>query len=365
MPLNLTNSTDIVANSIHIVQNNDLTNILDLITTAGSSGLTQAQVEALINAAAVTSVTPGVGEYELISNNTMRVFGSGGTVDLNLFGTTFFFEINSQYPTSVVFPALLTALGGSAPNTLANWICTANNLGSNMLMAAAGLAANNIPSQTFILQSDLEGFMTTVEADRGYEMELNPIGGSTWWEGVRLKPTVVSGYPNAEAYLHLTNTYTGSAILAGGQFVQLRRGGGVMLSCEATGTLVYGALNCTGTFTAGVKNFLIDYPGKPDKQIKHSCIEGNKPRNIYTFKGVELASGENVLQLPEYFKLINAEPMVITSSFKHFGLSYGEVIDNNCIITTNQAGKYNVLVIADRSDSAVDGWTDVVDKPPP
>ena len=302
----------------------------------------------------IATDTAGVGEVELISGNQLRVLGPGLTTSVNLFGNKINLDVDSSYPTTTVIPALLTDLGVS--NTGA--IVTSANIDTAMLQAAS----TGIPATRFCMDDTLSGFMATTMAEIGYVID-DPNIGSTWWEGIRLRPTLNPSYPSAEAYLHLSNTYTGSATLNCGQWVDLRRNGAVMLRCQSTGTIVYGDLNCTGTFTAGVKNFSIPYPGKDGKRIVHSCLEGDSPGVFYKFREVECVQGANEFSLPQYYDLIAKKGMVMSSPVGHFGLSHGSIEGNTVRLITSKAGKYNVLVMADRADPAAAGFQDVIDEP--
>jgi hypothetical protein len=119
----------------------------------------------------------------------------------------------------------------------------------------------------------------------------------------------------------------------------------------------------TGSLTASSKAFLIDHPTDPTKQIAHSCWEGPTPGTMYKYREVDCIHGSNQLALPAYFNLINKDPMVFSSPVGHFGMSYGSVSENTVTLITSKAGKYNILVCADRSDPAVASWTVIRDKP--
>ncbi len=122
-------------------------------------------------------------------------------------------------------------------------------------------------------------------------------------------------------------------------------------------------LNVVDLNVSGTKNFRIAYPGKPDKCIKHSCWEGNSPGTCYKFREVECVKGENDLELPPYFALLNKNAMVFSNPCGHFGLSYGSVTGNTVTVVTSKAGKYNILVCADRNDACCQNYQDVVDAP--
>jgi len=61
--------------------------------------------------------------------------------------------------------------------------------------------------------------------------------------------------------------------------------------------------------------------------------------------------------------LIAKDGMVMSSPVGHFGLSHGSIEGNTVRLITSKAGKYNVLVMADRADPAASGFQDVIDEP--
>jgi len=335
------------ADTLRLRRSDGTTTDLDAKLTELDDDITEANT--------IATDTAGVGEVELVSGNQLRVLGPGLTTSVNLFGNKINLDVDSSYPTTTVIPALLTDLGVS--NTGA--IVTSANIDTAMLQAAS----TGIPATRFVMEDTLTTtFLAASMAAKGYIID-DPNIGSTWWEGIRLRPTLNPSYPNAEAYLHLSNTYTGSATLNCGQWIDLRRNGATMLRCQSTGTIVYGDFNCTGTFTAGVKNFSIPYPGKTGKRIIHSCLEGRLPGVYYRFREVECTQGANEFLLPEYYELITKNGMVMSSPVGHFGLSHGSIEGNTVRLITSKAGKYNVLVMADRADKCCDGFTDVIDEP--
>jgi hypothetical protein len=157
--------------------------------------------------------------------------------------------------------------------------------------------------------------------------------------------------------------------------VYLERGGTVFLRTQSGGVKVQKQLTCqkdvvcqqdviiTGNMSAATKAFVIDHPGDPTKQIAHSCWEGPSCGTMYKFREVECNHGSNFIDLPNYFNLINKDPMVFSNPVGHFGMSYGSVIGNVITLVTSKAGKYNILVCADRCDPAVKNWTVIRNKP--
>jgi len=157
--------------------------------------------------------------------------------------------------------------------------------------------------------------------------------------------------------------------------IYLKRNGVVQIRTQSTGVKIARNLVCsknitcdqdvaiTGSLTASTKAFLIDHPGDSSKMIAHSCWEGPTPGTMYKYHKVDCIHGSNFIDLPDYFNLINKDAMVFSNPVGHFRMSYGSVDENVLTLVTSKAGKYNVLVCADRSDPAVKNWTVIRNKP--
>ena len=101
-------------------------------------------------------------------------------------------------------------------------------------------------------------------------------------------------------------------------------------------------------------------PAKTDTEwLYHSFVESpTAGDNIYRWQ-VETVNGVATIDLPDYYKHLNENDQVWVSAFKHFGQAYGEVNEaqTTLTITSNQDGKYNVLLIGTRKDEvAVNAW---------
>ena len=144
-----------------------------------------------------------------------------------------------------------------------------------------------------------------------------------------------------------------------------------------TGILVAKPLSCTkdASFSldvaitgdldvTGTKNFLIAHPTNSAKQIKHACVESSKPLNCYRFAHIPMKNGTNFVDLPSYFKLINANPSVQCSPVNTFCQWYASVdLENNRVkVVVSKEVSMDVLVMADRNDKAAQGYKDVIDK---
>ena len=70
-----------------------------------------------------------------------------------------------------------------------------------------------------------------------------------------------------------------------------------------------GDVNITGNLTAtGTKNFRVDHPLDPaNKYLLHAAIESSEVLNLYSGNTMLDASGEAVVQLPDWFEVINKD----------------------------------------------------------
>jgi hypothetical protein len=69
-----------------------------------------------------------------------------------------------------------------------------------------------------------------------------------------------------------------------------------------------GNVNVTGTLTSGVKDFKIDHPLDPaNKYLYHSSVESSEMMNIYTGNVILSASGEAMVELPDWFQAENTD----------------------------------------------------------
>ena len=110
-------------------------------------------------------------------------------------------------------------------------------------------------------------------------------------------------------------------------------------------------VSVTGTISADVKNFVIQHPTKGGNwRLKHSCLESLGVPVFYKYHNQDFVKGENFINLPEWFNslVFPNSAFVMTQSHKHFGSSYGDIVDNKIKVTTNKAGFYHVRLHAER-----------------
>ncbi|PIT92054.1 MAG: hypothetical protein COU08_04340 [Candidatus Harrisonbacteria bacterium CG10_big_fil_rev_8_21_14_0_10_42_17] len=107
--------------------------------------------------------------------------------------------------------------------------------------------------------------------------------------------------------------YTGTAQILGDLVIEgdamLRGGFSAGGNAFIVGTsTIGGSLNAVNSFSARVKNFLIDHPLDPEhKYLKHAGIESPDMKTIYTGTGILDANGELIITLPDYITALNEQ----------------------------------------------------------
>jgi hypothetical protein len=172
--------------------------------------------------------------------------------------------------------------------------------------------------------------------------------------------TVLASISSGTQAFFLNNTQNGINLEI--SFSAKTAGGGVafdQLGYDPDLDRIYtaGDLHVTGALSKGSGSFDIPHlvPSKNalGMRLRHYFVETNSAGgNIYKYQ-LELIEGENILQLPDYFKYLNTNVLIWVSPHEHFGIGYGNYIENNdfASITVNSTGKYNVFIFADRKDS--------------
>jgi trimeric autotransporter adhesin len=107
------------------------------------------------------------------------------------------------------------------------------------------------------------------------------------------------------------SNYTLLGDLAGSTFLNAVSGQSVHLRVANADVVKVstGAVSITGTMSAtGTKNFRIDHPLDPaNKYLYHASIESSEVLNLYSGNAVFDDSGEAVVQLPDWFEVINKD----------------------------------------------------------
>jgi hypothetical protein len=107
------------------------------------------------------------------------------------------------------------------------------------------------------------------------------------------------------------NNYTLTGGVNGDTYINAQTGSGVHIRINSVEQLeaTSGNVNVYGNFTAtGTKNFRIDHPLDPaNKYLYHAAIESSEVLNLYSGNIALDAAGEAVVQLPEWFEVINKD----------------------------------------------------------
>lgn len=119
-----------------------------------------------------------------------------------------------------------------------------------------------------------------------------------------------------------------------------------------------GSCQINGNLSKNTGSFDIPHPDpiKKDKnyRLRHYFVESPTAGDlIYRFIiNIDNDNLTDTITLPDYFKFLNTNVQVFVSPKKHFGIAYGEINEEmtELLITANQKGLYNVLVIGTRND---------------
>ena len=119
---------------------------------------------------------------------------------------------------------------------------------------------------------------------------------------------------------------------------------------------VAGNILATGTITGSTKSFDIEHPdpSKAGQRLRHWCYEGDDAGGAVMYRRqLHCNRGNNVLQMPNFFKHLCTDVLCFSSPVHHFGLTWAaqdEDDGNQIIVGASRDGIYNVLVTARRND---------------
>jgi hypothetical protein len=121
---------------------------------------------------------------------------------------------------------------------------------------------------------------------------------------------------------------------------------------------VVGNILCSGSISTSTKSFLIDHPdpikAEQGMKLRHWVTESNEPGgNLMYRKQVNAVQGNNILQMPEFFKHLTSHVMCVASPVRHFGLCWADLDTedaNRILLGTSRAGLYTVIITARRKD---------------
>lgn len=183
--------------------------------------------------------------------------------------------------------------------------------------------------------------------------------GRTWGAIINLKTRDETTQKNAATLFVRTfndvpemyvRAYTGSGVGSLGSWYQFAISG-------LSQSVSFGAITATSLNVSGSKNFRIVNPVNDQEYLYHSAIESDKPRTQYIHHVTVDDTLEATVTLPDWFHGLNGNTCtVFVSPCEHFGAGYGKVVDGVLTLTTNAAGEYHVLIMAERSDQNVADW---------
>jgi hypothetical protein len=188
---------------------------------------------------------------------------------------------------------------GGSPELFAGVLGTADNAVSALFLNASTV------SPTLAIENDDvhlgDEVFSAVMAGVGATATIGDPGCNVGFIALQLGPAGMSN----------CNNYTLTGGVNGDTYINAQTGSGVHIRINSVEQLeaTSGNVNVYGNFTAtGTKNFRIDHPLDPaNKYLFHAAVESSEVLNLYSGNVALDASGEAVVQLPEWFEVINKD----------------------------------------------------------
>jgi hypothetical protein len=188
---------------------------------------------------------------------------------------------------------------GGGPELFAGVLGTADNAVSGLFVNASAV------SPTLAIENDDmhlgDEVFSAVMAGVGATATIGDPGCNTGFIALQLGP---AGMANC-------NNYTLTGGVNGDTYINAQTGSGVHIRINSVEQLeaTSGNINISGNLTvSGTKNFRIDHPLDPaNKFLFHAAIESSEVLNLYSGNVVLDVSGEAIVQLPEWFEVINKD----------------------------------------------------------
>jgi hypothetical protein len=186
---------------------------------------------------------------------------------------------------------------GGGPELFAGVLGTADNAVSGIFLNASSV------SPTIAIENDDmhlgDEVFSAVMAGVGATATIGDPGCNTGFIALQLGP---AGMANC-------NNYTLTGGVNGDTYINAEAGSGVHIRVNSVEQLeaTSGNISISGNLNvSGNKNFRIDHPLDPaNKYLFHAAIESSEVLNLYSGNVVLDASGEAVVQLPDWFEVIN------------------------------------------------------------
>src|ERR1019366_4143800 len=203
-----------------------------------------------------------------------------------------------------------SSLEGSNLGSAGVWGDTGNPLYVGVLGTAddslAGYFANNSSAAPTILAENSNGSFGAV----AFQAYLDDVGTYAIIADPGCNPGFIA-LALGQAEMTGCSNYTLAGGTNGNTYINAPSGGAVHLRINSVEQLAAtsGNVSVYGTFSAtGTKNFRIDHPLDPaNKYLFHASVESSEVLNLYSGNAVLDASGEAVVQLPDWFEVINKD----------------------------------------------------------
>ena len=186
------------------------------------------------------------------------------------------------------------------------------------------------------------------------------VEASIWHSAITPSSTTVALSHSSSGETRLQST-TGNPvrIAVAGTTVVLVEPSVVTVSADLTLSGAHNLVVGGNSTTTGTKSF--DIPGESvglpqGSRLRHCCIESPYPDLLYRMV-IDAPAGESEWPLPPYFSALNKNTQVWVSAVKHFGQAWGETDGCTLNVNAEAGGFFNVLVIGQRNDPAVQGYT--------
>lgn len=127
---------------------------------------------------------------------------------------------------------------------------------------------------------------------------------------------------------------------------------------------MFAVCNCTAAanntsyfddITKVAGGFTIPHPD-PSKtnthELTHMFVEApTAGETLYRYQ-IQVINGSATVDLPSYYKFLNKDTITKVSPVGHFGIAYAKMnsSEDQIVITANQDGLYNILLIGTRKD---------------
>jgi hypothetical protein len=241
-----------------------------------------------------SSSTSGTGVYGTSSN--LGVVGAGNNIGVYGVGRSASVEGEGIGPEGVWG---LWGDTGGGPGLFAGVLGTADSAVSGLFLNASSV------SPTLAIENDDmnlgDEIFSALMMGVGATATIGDPGCNTGFIALQLGP---AGMANC-------NNYTLTGGVNGDTYINAQAGSGVHIRINSVEQLeaTSGNINISGNLTvSGTKNFRIDHPLDPaNKYLFHAAIESSEVLNLYSGNAVLDASGEAVVQLPDWFEVINKD----------------------------------------------------------